>query len=218
METKMQFQKNAKVLAANGQQLGHIERVVMNPETKVVTHIVARKDAFLKKREDKVVPIDLVAGTAIDHIVLNEEAGDLESLSPFEERHLVDTEGDIGKPSSSVNTGPTIYGFPGGVSIGPASGEKFTTVMEQNIPQGTVALKEGAKVITVEGKHVGNVERVLAEVPADRATHLLVSMGMFTKESKLIPINWVEMMSESEVHLRVRKESLEELADTPAAG
>jgi hypothetical protein len=79
-------------------------------------------------------------------------------------------------------------------------------------------LKEGAKVITVDGKHVGNVERVLAEVPADRATHLLVSMGIFTKESKLIPINWVEMMSESEVHLRVRKESLEEIAATPAAG
>jgi uncharacterized protein YrrD len=89
--------------------------------------------------------------------------------------------------------------------------------MEQNIPQGTVALKEGAKVITVEGKHVGNVEQVLAELPDERATHLLVSMGMF-KEAKMIPIDWVQMISQDEVRLRVRKESFEELVDTPVAG
>jgi hypothetical protein len=142
----------------------------------------------------------------------------LKSLPPFEERHLVDTEGDIERPHSSTSPDPLIYGVSGGVSITPSSGEKFNTLIEQNIPQGTVALKEGATVITAEGKHVGRVERVLTEVPADLATHLLISRGLFTKETKLIPINWVKMIYESEVHLRVKKDLIEELTNMPVAG
>ena len=53
MATKVQFQKNATVVAANGQEVGSIERVVLSPESKMVTHIVVRKGSLLN-RVDKV--------------------------------------------------------------------------------------------------------------------------------------------------------------------
>ena len=217
METQMQFQKNARVVVADGQQVGSIDRVVLNPETKVVTHIVVHKDTLLK-REEKVIPIGLVEETSADQIVLREEAGDLASLPPFEERHLVDTEAGVKRPHPSINSQPSVAGYPGiSVSIGPEP-DKFNTLIEQNIPSGTVALKAGAKVITVDGKHIGQVERVLAEPPYDHATHLLVSSGMFTKEAKLIPISWVQMIFENEVHLRIKGNSLKGLADVSIDG
>jgi sporulation protein YlmC with PRC-barrel domain len=223
METKIQFQKNAKVLAADGQQVGTLERVVLNPETRVVTHIVVHRAAFLK-RDSRVVPIYLVAGTDMDQILLLWAAGDLESLPPFEETHLVDREGSVDNPSPivktpAVDTQTSIYGYPGlGVSVGPAPGEKFVTQIEQNIPEGTVALKEGARVITAEGRSVGKVERILADVPAERATHLLVSMGMFTRDWKLVPMTWVDAIHESEVYLRVKEDALREITAAPMAG
>jgi hypothetical protein len=37
------------------------------------------------------------------------------------------------------------------------------------------------------------------------------------KETKLIPISWVMMLGEDNVHLRVKKDSVEELGNTPIA-
>jgi uncharacterized protein YrrD len=220
MDTKMQFQQNADVLAANGKRIGQIERVVLNPETRAITHIVVRKTSLFKKKE-KVVPIDLVATTAEDQIALRDSAGDLESLPAFEEQHLIGADdnaqsSEFASASRPSVPPPAIYGpVLAGMSPRPApAGERFVIQTEQNIPAGTVAMKEGAKVMTAEGKHVGNVERVLADVAADRATYLLVSTGLLTREKKLIPITWVSTLAEDEVHLRVKRDSVEQLADT----
>lgn len=213
METRMQFQKDARVVAANGEPLGQIDRVVLKPEDNTVTHIVVDIGTMFKK-DEKVVPIQLVTEAAEDQILLSNEVQNLEGLPAFEETHLIETDEEPGKPEPSGSTS-MLYGYPtAGVSVGPGSGEKFATQIEQNIPEGSVALKEGAKVITADGKHVGNVERVLANAPAERITHLLISSGVFSKEMKLIPVTWVNIVDEDEVHLRVKKDSVKKLADT----
>ncbi|HEX2696967.1 MAG TPA: hypothetical protein VHM28_04615 [Anaerolineales bacterium] len=213
MESKLQLQKNANVLSADGRQVGSIDRVVLNPHTKVVTHIVVRKSHLFNK-EEKVVPIDMVARTTEEEIDLRNEVGDLESSPPFEEKRFVRETGEVDLPTIPPGAPPVIYGSSVlGTPLHPVETEKFVTEIEQNIPKGTVALKEGAAIITLEGKHAGHVERVLADVPADRATHLLVSSGMLTKEKKLIPIKWVDMIDENEVYLSVEKEELDKLSD-----
>src|SRR5689334_21295383 len=166
MQTKMQFQKNANVVAANGRSVGHIDRVVVYPQSNVVTHLVVHKGNIFGQ-QDKIVPIDLISETNPDEIVLRNEAGDLESFPAFEEEHIVDNEGDASEHplSSEEKAQPLMYGSPIlEASMKPASGEKFITQIDQNIPQGTVAMKEGAKVISADGKHVGNVERVFTDI------------------------------------------------------
>lgn len=213
METKMQFQKNATVLAANGQEVGSVDRVVLSPESKMVTHIVVRKGALLN-RVDKVVPIDLIAETTEDRIILRDDAGDLESFPPFEEERVVDKKAGLDQPPLFESSSPELLGYPEpNIPVVPGPGDQYVTQTEQNIPEGTVAMKEGAKVITAEGQHVGNVERVLADPSVDQVTHLLISRGMFPKQTKLIPMEWVATMEEDEVHLRVEKHWVEELAD-----
>ena len=59
--------------------------------------------------------------------------------------------------------------------------------MDRNIPEGTIALKEGAKVVTSDDKHVGNVERVFVDASADKATHFLITQGVFFKARKVVP-------------------------------
>lgn len=220
MDTKkIQLQKNANVYAANGQELGFIERVVVNPGTKVITDIVVHTGNLFQK-EDRVVPIDFVVETTEDKIVLREDAGNLDAFLPLEEKRMVaEKASETDQPLSLNNAPPVNYGFPvTGPHLANPPGEQYVTRIERNIPDGTVAMKEGARVITAEGKHVGNVERVVAVSPVDQITHLIVSKGMLSRESKRIPITWVKLMGEDEVHLRVKKASVEELEAYPIAG
>lgn len=213
METKIQFQKNATVLAANGQEVGSIERVVLSPESKMVTHIVVRKGTLLNRMET-VVPVDLIAETTDEQIKLRDEAGDLEAFPPFEEERIVDKKAGLDFPPAAGSATRGLIGYPEpNVPYVPDPGEEYVTQVDQNIPEATVALKEGAKVITADGQHVGKVERILADLSQDQVTHLLISRGMFPKETKLIPMEWVMTMTDDEVYLGVEEHFVDELAE-----
>jgi len=217
MITKIQFQKDATVLAADGRTLGSLKRVVLNPESNVVTNVVVRTGSLIK-REEKVVPIGMVAETADRQILLREEAGELEALSPFEERRLVNEHGGRVNPTPSQSSPPMTTGYSIiGTQVVPMPDNPIITRIEQNIPEGNVALKEGARVISADGKHVGAVERVFAEPVADQITYLGISKGFLVKETMLIPMKWVLRVGEEEVHLRVSMDSVENTGDLPVA-
>lgn len=217
MEAKIHFQKDAAILTANGQEVGSLERVVFSPASKMVTHIVVSTGSLLNKVE-KVLPIDLVAQSTEDKVTLRDEVEDLESFHPFEEQRVVDKKAGLDLPSTSGSTTPELIGYPEpDIPYIPAPGEQYVTQTGRNIPQGTVALKEGAKVMSADEKDVGRVERVLADPGMQHVTHLLISKGMFPQETKLIPMGWVTTMTDDEVYLQVDEHSVEELTDVSIA-
>ncbi len=212
MENTLEFQQNAIVFTASGEQIGNVTRVVMHPDTKVVTHIVARKKGLFE-RDERLIPIEQIAETSGALITLSEAAENLDDLPPFEEKHFIldDRTSEGGAAASQI---PTAYGVPL-VATGSRnpSADRYITVFEQNIPPGTVAVKEGAKVVTAEGKTVGKVDSIVADLPADQATHLLVKSGLMAEEKKLVPIRWVDFIEEKEIHLNVNKDSMKALAN-----
>lgn len=214
METTMQFQQNAKVFTVTGDDVGSLTRVVIHPETKAVTHIVVRKKALLDN-EEKLVPIDQILEASEARILLNETAEDVKILPPFEEKRQVRDEA-VPRTSSSLTQIGTVYGTMTVPANQDQPGGRYITVVEQNIPSGTVAVKEGAKVISAEGKNVGKVEGILADTPAEQATHLLVSKGKISEEKKLIPFDWVQWIEEKEIHLNVKKDTVKELESVSA--
>ena len=218
MHERIQFPKHADVLTAKGKKIGSLERVVLNPSTKVVTDIVVRTNGKFFTKAHRVVPVRLVNQTTESEIVLEDQAGELQYFPFFEESHVVEVNGSENLNKIKPDE-PIVYGYPQfGPMISTAPNEQLVTETEQNIPEGTVAMKEGAKVITVEGKHVGNVERVLADPTIDQVTHLVVSTGLLMKEEKLIPIRWVLRIGENEIHLKVDKKSVEEADTAPIPG
>jgi hypothetical protein len=123
---------------------------------------------------------------------------------------VVEADGDINQKPADVP--PVVYGNPGfgPIVMQPPPEEQVVTQVEQHIPQGTVAMKEGAKVITADGKHVGNVERVLADASLEQITNLEISKGLLTKEWRLIPMKWVESIDEDDVYLRVNESAIDD--------
>jgi uncharacterized protein YrrD len=90
---------------------------------------------------------------------------------------------------------------------------RWVTKTAKNIPKGTVALEEGAKVMSSDGEHVGDIERIFTDPLEDRATHLLVSEGLILKDKKLIPTGWMSTVHEDEVHLLVDSDMVESLPE-----
>jgi sporulation protein YlmC with PRC-barrel domain len=215
----MQFRQNASVYTVDGKKVGRIDRVVLDPQTKEVTHLVVRKGLLLT--EDKVVPVDLIGAATDKGVTLREDVSNLEALPVFEETHYI--QATEAPPSTAPGDALPLYWDPRFGDVPPIAAADPSTPhvihvieeTEQNIPEGTVALKEGAKVIAADGKQVGTVEQVLTDPRLDRATTLVIAQGLLVKERRRVPINWVSEVKEDEIHLAVGSHTIDELGFIP---
>jgi uncharacterized protein YrrD len=214
----MQFREGAEVYTWDDKHVGNVDRVVIDPKTNQVTDIVVRKGLLFT--EDKVVPLNLVSRSDKDQVILHQDAGDLQALPLFEETHYlpVNAAARAGYPSDYAAPlywypplGMGWWGAPGALVEPPQ-----VVTSGQNIREGTVALKEGARVMSADGEHVGDVERILTDVATDRVTHLLIARGLLVKEKKLVPMHWVNSIEEDEVLLGVNADILEDLREYSA--
>ncbi|MEZ4769278.1 MAG: PRC-barrel domain-containing protein [Caldilineales bacterium] len=219
----MQFKPGTHVWTSDGEDAGTVDRVIIRPDTKEVTHIVVRKGFLFS--EDKVVPMSLVGPATADKVTLREDEEDLEKLPDFEESYYVPAEEGIPQTPSAKTQVRSLYLYPPvGIQWGrsvynPYGASKesgpphYILQRERNIPAGTIPLRQGARVIGSDGEHIGDIERVFTDAITDRATHLLISEGLILKSRKLIPTIWLGRVFEDEVHLLVTSKYVDSLPD-----
>lgn len=222
----MQFKENTHVLTAGGQDVGKIKRVVVDPKTKELTHLVVQKGLLFTA--DKVIALDEVETATEDRVVLKEGREDPDKFPDFEETHYVALNASGKSPNrESKDLGPLAwyYPLPGGAwwstRMGAYPGYQpppYVPRTELNIPEGTVPLEEGTKVVSSEGEQVGRVEKVYADEAEQRVTHLLISQGLISKSHKLMPSMWVDNVSEDAVRLSVGEGFIESLPEYESGG
>ncbi len=239
----MQFRENTPVYTADGQEVGAIDRVVIDPESQAVTHVVIRQGWLFT--EDKVAPIALVDQASAAQVRLRADAGTLDDLPPFEETYYRPYDDDAttgmdGSATTSAATNavgayarplyayppvgaavpgyyPSLYGYPGGAYTAGADaggaypGAGYAVETERNVPDGSIALKEGADVVDSAGQPVGSVARVITDDESHRVTHLLIAEGWLFREKRLIPTYWIRDVTDEEVALKVDADFLQGL-------
>lgn len=215
----MQFRDGAPVYTAGGQEAGRVDRVVIDPRTDEITHIVMRRGWLFT--EDKVVPISLIDTATEERVQLRADAENLDDLPEFEETRYIITDErqlDIAEELDTTAYAAPLYWYPpsGATWAGYYYGGPYTypsppyvKETEVNIPEGTVGLKEGADVISADGEHVGTVEEVLTNTELNRATHLLISEGWLFPEKRTIPVDWISEVEEEDIRLAVSAHELE---------
>ena len=216
----MQFQHNATVVSADGKDLGHIQRVVLDPKTDEVKDIVVRAGKLLT--EDRVVPVEQVRDTDGGQIHLRSNANEVETLPRFEESHYVPLEGEGSEPAPNLaEIAPAYYWYPplGGLEPGayvrsiPLELLGYRLQTDRNIPAGTVALKEGAAVRSRDDHEVGHLDQVLTAPGTDVATHVVIVEGRLKKTRKVVPVVWIDTIADDLVHLAVRAVVIERLPE-----
>ena len=245
----MNFQKNAHIIMPNGEDIGNLNRFVLDPRTRQVTDIIFERGLLNSK--EFVLPIDLVDHTGEDKVFLKETVRDPDHFTPFIDEHYVLTRENPMTDSAFVSADPGLrmyYYYPpvSPVMVNPVTGNQYPdanyedsyprgiahptespdplavtgsdegAVREEddlNIPKNTVALKEGAKVISADSKHVGNIQKLFVDPKDNKTTHLLITKGLIFKSEKLVPVDWVNTFGEDEVFLSVNQGFLENLPD-----
>jgi uncharacterized protein YrrD len=212
----MQFKQGTNVYTDDEKHVGSVDKVVLDPTTKEVTHIVVRKGFLFV--EDKLIPVSLIASADEDRVNLRPVPGGFDSLLPFEETHYLPV--DEAEAQGQVDLASPLYWYPPvggwmgyGADYAYAYPPPYVPITETNAPKNSLIIDEGAMVISADGKHVGNVERVLTEPQADRATYFVMSQGLLFRERKSVPITWIREVKADAVHLSVGAHTLEGLRE-----
>jgi uncharacterized protein YrrD len=198
----MEFKDGTSVYTSDGKKAGSLHRVVINPESREITHIVVQKGLLTK--EDKVISMDKVLSASEERVAINCSLDELQNMEPLEIEHYVPANEN---PEASQFFDPVS----GRVYNDPTLNTPVKKEIERTIPEELVVFKEGAKVVSADAEHVGNVEHVFADAGTGQVTQFTVSQGALIKTKRYLPIEWVQRISEDEVDLTVGSRNVEEL-------
>ena len=206
----MKFNDKAEVYAADGKKLGHLGRVVLNPNTWEVTDIVVHSGYFFTT--DKVIPVGDMQQTLEDRVTLHENAT-VDAYPDYLDTEFLPLVGDS-KVASELPS-PVLWYPPFGMMVyNPMiSMDPHVVHKTENIPAGSQALAVGSEVITSDGKRVGHVQEVFVESTTNFASHILISKGLLLPGEKLIPTPWISEIDANEIHLSVGADMMMSLPD-----
>ncbi len=220
----MRFNFGTDILNFEGEKVGELNHVVIDPSTDRVTALIAKKGLLFPN--DKVIPMSLVMETNEDHIKLYDFEGSYEDLDDYVDVHYVSAEknrkntfmDEEGKPQPPLIAYPPAgrAGFGYVPVIANPIYEEQKKVEVKNIPEDSAEIVEGGTVLDMEGEPIGNVEQIIADSQSDQVTHLVISKGLFFNEEKMIPSSWVSGYDSNQLKLVVNSKIIEQLPEYEA--
>ncbi len=208
----LEIHEKAAVFDATGQQVGKVDRIVIDPLTHVVSHIVVRKGFFFP--DDKVIPISAIDQAAAAGVSLVANI-DLSAFPAFTEVNYVPIDpedADEMIPAylrASRLTPPLVWYGTVGMTQVPQDLTK-ETVIERNIPDRAVTLLPATPVLAAGRQEVGSVVEVIS-TDSGFTTHIVIDPPGMGTEPKAVPISWVEAITDSEVRLGVTARLVESI-------
>lgn len=215
----MKFVDKTPVFTADNEQVGKVDRVVIDPASQQVSHLIVEKGFFFT--EDKVIPVSAVADANEERVLLEKAKDELE-LPKFEITEYIPLYEIDHKDRYRKEYRHPLYAYP---SVGatstwgtawyynPGFDSQSAKVTRRNIPEDAIALREGAEVYSRDGEHIGDIESVITTDDSNHITHFVISRGLFVENQKLIPVFWVSRTEENKVYLGIRADILNELPD-----
>ncbi len=209
----MEFREGATVRAASGETVGNIDKIVIDPTNRNVTHLVVGK-GFLHR--DSLVPVADVAETPTEETVVLRPGARPEDYEEFEGvRYSAEPGGRPGVSAFEVYpiTGvPPMY--PGAVPPVPTPAEPPAEtpgraqehIVEADMP-----------VLSEDGRKVGKVEEVVTRDDGSIDSIVAKSGMLWFTRRWVIPVGWIREIRPTEVRLSVTKDQVLATAEQPTA-
>lgn len=188
----MQFaiKRGTGVFTAHDEEVGSVDRIVVDPVTHRIGYVVVRKGWFFP--QDTLIPVESIVSATEERINLAPSVV-ADDLPPFEESHFVPADG--GDPAAWGVHPPIVFYGPFNTPT-PMLEAGQRVIHERNIPEGLEAVHADADVF-VEGERVGSLEQVLS-TPQGLATHIVVR-SILDALPRAVPVGWIASLSETEV-------------------
>jgi len=197
----LQVTNDTDVYTARDEHVGSIDRVVIDPATHRMSHVVVRKGLFLP--EDKLIAVEDISTATPERVNLRQDVSP-DDLLPFVEQHFVPLDEADRPAEADAKYGGMALAWYGPVgSTAPLPPETVVAVNERNIPDRLAAVEVGIPVFGSDREDVGRLDRLITD-DSGFPSYLVVSDGGLRPESRAVPIAWVEDIAENVILLAAR--------------
>lgn len=194
----MDIRLNVDVHCTDG-RCGRSTYIILNPVTERLTHLVVREQ--WPSRIERLVPIDWVAITARDVMVLNKAREEFTQLEEFTQTEFVY------RDVPHLTSDPKVTMFWPYV----ASSKQVVDQEVRGIPYDELAVKRGTAVQATDGK-VGSVDEFVVDTEDSQISHLVLREGnLLGAKEVIIPVSYIDFLGEEGVYLNVDKKTIKTL-------
>jgi uncharacterized protein YrrD len=203
----------SQVLAPDGQeQVGNVEKVVISPKTRQVTHLLIHRGPLPLLHHDVLVPVDAVS--AVNEAVVRLSVP-LDVLNRTAARNPGDyaTPGVGWEPPGEYRRDQVLFALPSPTDRldQRLPRNEGNTANTQTEPEG-VFIGTDTKVEAGDGP-IGSVDRVLLDPESGRVTHFVVRRGQFLPRHTIIPVDWTSEITPEIIRLAVDRAQLAALPE-----
>jgi len=203
----MDIRIGAPVLA-DDVQVGQVDRVILNPETRQVEGIIVVQGWLLS--HDVAIPSELILSADGDGVRVRATAEQIDALETVTLSQYTTPPEDWIPPD---NTAASQFLFPAspyavGAFTMPAPQLAPTEDEVVDVEAGDVTLNDGTPVFCTDGE-VGAVSRVITQADSDQATLLVIDCGRASQRLVAVPMDRVTSISEDRVNLALSERELD---------
>jgi uncharacterized protein YrrD len=204
----MDISINAKVNCQN-QECGKINSVIINPISKIITHIVVQEKGLIGI--NRLVPIEKIIDSNPNQITLSCEEDEFFKFEAFNQDHYL------------YYQAPYLNFEPGEYYLYPYMVPKFedssldeTSIDEMDLlPPGELEIHRGSTVQATDGK-IGVVDEFLISPVDNHITHIVLKEGHFWGKSLVtIPVSEIDKIETNIVYLKLDTAAIETLPVIP---
>lgn len=192
---------------------GRLERVVLSPRRRQVTHLVVAKGLLLRK--DVVVPIELVERVEDGRVYLSLTIAELNQLPEYHEFDYVAPD-PTWHPVHEYEPAQTVLALdPYGAAIAsdqPALAGRVLRHEHPPIPEDMVFLRRGTPVECRAGR-LGVIDHVLLDPERRYVTHFVVRRGAILARDVVVPVDWVTRINADGVFVDAGSEQVRRLPE-----
>lgn len=202
------------VVESHDEEIGLIERVILDHNSFEAAHLVIRRGGALHPRHI-LMPVDWIVSASHDRLRIERSVAELEALPNFETQHYVSLdhldEEEWEHPRSRIRPTDWInYLVP---LVANAFGDPYHTpgiVVTNQLMEATEnAIVRGLRVESSDESMVGEVAEVLLSKPDWRLSALVITRGGDTAKPLRIPADWISIIQSDRILLNRTLEQFE---------
>lgn len=222
----MRVQLGGAVVCSDGQQVGTVDRLVIDPVTRKLLQLIVRQGRWLT--QDRIIDRQFVDGVGVNGVVrLTMPTESVNDLPQFVQAQFVTPQanwdtvlypkvggsnyGGVGIASSFAATAPVIKasgpaggyagGLPGDV-IGAGGYSDLNFEVRSNLPSNALLIDRGTSVIDSDNRRFGQIDDFVYDETGE-ITGFRVRGGLFGRHRAAVPVSAVTGATPDEVRLSI---------------
>lgn len=207
----MRTELGAHVRTSDGQDVGTIDRLILDPASRRVKAAVLRKGVILPR--DVEVPLSALVPGADGAACLRSTAEQVADLPPFDESRYTGVlpvgyiplfgyaEAGFYWPVSAINAGAALPPVSPDDPAAPteAPGERSAEARRQD--RDNAVIQDGSMVVSRDEQQVGTVQQLVFDMESGHFSHLRVRRGFLFAETFDLPVGLIARVDDDIIHL-----------------